>query len=351
MTARIRHYQWVHAMEAETTFETQLIAMLRARTGDPTAAISGLTVLPGHAGQSYGFELATHGAGGGVTREHLVIRLAPAGVRPVGTADVARQARIMQSLEGTAVPAPPVKWIGDDVAEFGRPWFVVGFVSGDKLALGEREFSAEEQRTAARAAIRTHAALHSLPWAPRRAIWGEPVTLAQEIERCHALLDRPTLDPATTVGSAELRARLLATAPAAPRLGCVHGDLQWSNLLIHDGEVSAVIDWELAQIGAVLIDLGWLCLFSDRASWVDSSLVPSQIPAPEELAAIYREMAGFDVSDADVRWFRAFAGYRFGAITAFNLMLHRRGKRIDPTWEDIGLSAALLFARGRELLG
>ncbi len=338
-------------MEAETEFETQLLAMLRARTGDPAASFSALTVLPGHAGQSYGFELRARAADGTVKQEHLVIRLAPAGVRPVGTADVARQARIMESLEGTAVPAPPVKWIGDDLTDFGRPWFVVSFVAGDKLALGEREFSAEEQRAAARAAVRTHAALHSLPWEPRRAVWGEPVTLVQEIDRCHALLDRPTLDPATTVGSAELRARLLATEPAAPRLGCVHGDLQWSNMLIRDGEVRAVIDWELAQIGAVLIDLGWLCLFSDRESWVDASLVPTHIPPPVELAAMYREMVPFDVSDADVRWFRAFAGYRFGAITAFNLMLHRRGKRIDPTWEDIGLSAARLFAHGRELLG
>jgi aminoglycoside phosphotransferase (APT) family kinase protein len=338
-------------MEADTEFETQLLAMLRARTGDPAAAISGLTVLPGHAGQSYGFELTTHDASGAATREHLVIRLAPAGVRPVGTADVARQARIMKSLEGTAVPTPPVKWIGEGVEEFGRPWFVVGFVAGDKLALGEREYSPDEQRAAARAVVRTHAALHSVPWEPRRAVWGEPVTLQQEIERCNALLDRPTLDPATTVGSAELRERLLATEPRAPRLGCVHGDMQWSNMLIRDGEVRAVIDWELAQIGAVLIDLGWLCLFSDPDSWVDRSLVPAHIPSPEALAEMYRGMVSFEVTDADVRWFRAFSGYRFGAITAFNLMLHRRGKRIDPTWEDIGLSAARLFARGRELLG
>jgi hypothetical protein len=57
------------------------------------------------------------------------------------------------------------------------------------------------------------------------------------------------------------------------------------------------------------------------------------------------------VSEADTRWFRAFAGYRFGVITAFNLMLHRRGKRPDPTWEDIAASAPLMFERGLELIG
>jgi aminoglycoside phosphotransferase (APT) family kinase protein len=114
--------------------------------------------------------------------------------------------------------------------------------------------------------------------------------------------------------------------------------------------VLAVIDWELAQIGAVLIDLGWLCLFSDREMWVKADLVPEHIPAPAELAEMYRERAGWAIPDADVRWFRAFASYRFGVITAFNLMLHRRGKRPDPTWEDIALSAPRLFERGRELI-
>jgi aminoglycoside phosphotransferase (APT) family kinase protein len=112
-----------------------------------------------------------------------------------------------------------------------------------------------------------------------------------------------------------------------------------------------VIDWELAQIGGVLLDLGWLCLFSDPGSWVKTDLVPEHVPAPVELAAMYRERVAFSVTEAEVRWFRAFASYRFAVITAFNLMLHRRGKRPDPTWEDIALSAPRLFERGLELIG
>jgi hypothetical protein len=79
--------------------------------------------------------------------------------------------------------------------------------------------------------------------------------------------------------------------------------------------------------------------------------LPSRVKSPEELADIYRSSVSWRVSDGDLRWFRAFAGYRFGAITAFNLMLHRRGKRPDATWEDIALSSKLFFQRGRELIG
>ena len=333
-------------MVTDEEITRQLTALVRAKTGDPSARVSALTTLPGHAGQSYSFELEA-----GAARERLVLRLAPEGVRPVGTADVVRQARIMKSLEGTAVPVPPVRWLDDDPGAFGRPYFVVGFVDGDKLAMGEQEHSAADQQRFARSIVEKLAALHSVAWEPRRAVWGEPRPLLEEMERFDALLDRPMLDPKTTVGAAELRERLRATMPPAPRIGCVHGDFQWSNSLCAGDGVQVVIDWELAQIGAVLIDLGWLCFFSDRKSWVDQSLIPPHAPTPEALAELYRKAVAWPVTDADLRWFRAFAAYRFGSITAFNLMLHRRGKRPDPTWEDIALSSPLFFERGREILG
>jgi len=108
-------------MASDEEIIRQLTALVRTKTGDLSARISGVSALPGHAGQSYGFEIET-GQGAGVKREHLVLRLAPEGVRPVGTADVVRQARIMKSLEGTAVPVPPVRWLDEDPAAFGRPY-------------------------------------------------------------------------------------------------------------------------------------------------------------------------------------------------------------------------------------
>jgi hypothetical protein len=71
---------------------------------------------------------------------------------------------------------------------------------------------------------------------------------------------------------------------------------------------------------------------------------------PDEIVQIYSESAKFPVSMDEVRWFRAFSAYRFGVITCFNLMLHRRGKRPDPHWELIAVSAPRMFERGLELL-
>jgi len=330
----------------------QLAALMREKTGDPGASVSEPIPLPGHAGLSYSFKLTARGGAASRT-ERLVIRLAPEGVPIAGPTDVVRQARIMASLAGTAVPVPPVKCYDNDLRWFGRPFFVVGFLNGDKLALGERSYGAAETRAMVMQAVEALAALHALPWEPRRDAWGEPLSLADEMKRLDNLLDRPTLDAEVVGRGPVLRERLRQSLPSPERVhvGCVHGDFQWSNCLFEDERLRAVIDWELSQIGATLIDLGWLCLFSDRESWETQDLIPQHVLAPDEIAETYVSKSASAIEMGQVRWFRAFAGYRFGVITAFNLMLHRRGKRPDPTWEDIALSGPRLFERGLELLG
>jgi len=139
-------------MATDSDIARQLTQLVRAKIGD--ADVHALTTLPGHAGQSYSFELES-GPPTARMREKLVLRLAPEGVRIAGTADVARQARIMESFAGTPVAVPPVRWYDDDPQWFGRPYFVVGFLRGDKLALGERAFSADETRHLARATLET----------------------------------------------------------------------------------------------------------------------------------------------------------------------------------------------------
>lgn len=325
----------------------KLNALVRAKTGDPGAFAHSLEVLPGHAGFSYSFVLVR--TDGRAPAGKLVLRIAPPGVKIAGPADIVRQARIMASLADTPVPVPPVYWYGDEADFFNRPYFVVGFLEGFKLS--EATLPPEHLKRLARKGIETLAALHRVAWEPRRGAFGEPFPLSEELKRLDYLLDRPTLDPAVVARAPELRERLRSTLPANPRVGCVHGDFQWSNILFNEERPLAVIDWEIALTGPTLLDLGWICFFSDPASWVET-VERRVIPLPaEDVIAAYAQAAAFPVSLDEVRWFRAFGGYRFGVITCFNLMLHRRGKRDDPHWEEVALSAPLMFEHGLELLG
>src|SRR5215470_14967513 len=107
-------------MATDSDIVRQLNQLVRAKTGDANAHVDALTTLPGHAGQSYSFELESSLRNERI-REKMVLRLAPEGVRIAGPADVVRQARIMESLAGTPVGVPPVRWYGDDPQWFGRP--------------------------------------------------------------------------------------------------------------------------------------------------------------------------------------------------------------------------------------
>jgi aminoglycoside phosphotransferase (APT) family kinase protein len=328
--------------DAETI--AQLNALMRAKTGDTRAAVHDFETLPGHAGFSFSFVLERAGA----SAQKLVLRLAPPGVKIAGPADIVRQAQIMTDLRNTPVPVPNVLWYGDEPQYFGRPYFVVEFIEGVKLS--DAPFAPAKMATLARSGIAMLAALHALDWESRRAAFGEPLSLGEELKRLDYLLDRPTLDPQVVARAPELRERLRASIPPTPHIGCVHGDFQWANVLFNNQRPIAVIDWEIASIGPTLIDLGWVSFFADPASWIEVGEARVRPLTPDEILTAYAAAASFEVSADEVRWFRAFAGYRFGVITCFNLMLHRRGKRDDPHWEEIAVSAPRMFERGLELL-
>jgi aminoglycoside phosphotransferase (APT) family kinase protein len=331
--------------EISASTEAALNALVRARTGDATARARSLETLPGHAGFSYSFILDRDGR----PSRKLVVRIAPPAVKIAGPADIVRQARIMASLADSRVPVPPIIWYGDEPAFFDRPYFVAEFVEGFKLS--EAPLPPAELARLARAGIATLSDLHALPWEARREVFGDPLPLADEMKRLDNLLDRPTLDPAVVTRGPEVRERLRSSIPAYPRLGCVHGDFQWSNILFNHERPVALIDWEISSIGPTLLDLGWVAFFCDPDSWVETGEQRVRPLLADEIVESYAAAAPFPVSTADIRWFRAFAGYRFGVITCFNLMLHRRGKRDDPHWEDVALSAPRMFERALELLG
>jgi len=324
--------------------ETALNAMVRARIGDISARAHSLETLPGHAGFSYSFILDREGQ----PSRKLVVRIAPPAVKIAGPADIVRQARIMASLADSKVPVPPILWYGDEPEFFDRPYFVAEFVEGFKLS--EEPLPPADLARLARAGIAMLTDLHAVAWERRREVFGDPLPLADEMKRLDNLMDRPTLDPVVVARGPEVRERLRASIPTNARIGCVHGDFQWSNILFNHERPIALIDWEISSIGPTLLDLGWVAFFCDPESWHPNTERVRPLLA-DEIVETYAASAPFPVSTADVRWFRAFAGYRFGVITCFNLMLHRRGKRDDPHWEEVALSAPQMFDRALELLG
>jgi aminoglycoside phosphotransferase (APT) family kinase protein len=332
--------QWSGDGLLDDDLGARLTAFCRAHAG-AGAEVGELGAMPGHSGLSFGFSLRT-----GAAESRHVLRLPPPGVRHEGPSDVLRQAAVLGALQGTAVPVPPVSWAGDDPRWFGRPYLVTEWLPGSALGPEDGGVPPEgfEPEAAARQAVGALAALHRLD-APRLLPGWEPASPEDDVLRWDRFAGRGAEPTLLSVAPA-LRERLLAAPPRSPRPGLRHGDYQWSNLLFHHGGLTAIVDWELASVGAVLHDLGWLGMFSDAEAWSTEGMWSATV-TPARLAELYAAEGG-DVTD--LAWHRALAGYSFSVIAAFNLMLHRRGKRVDAIYERLALSIPRLLRRAFEVL-
>lgn len=328
--------------------EVRLVPFARAMYDDANAVVSRVHKMPGHAGFSYGFTVTRGGA-----EESWFLRMPPPNVNWRGTADVLRQVEVLNALDGGPVPHCSVRWSGDDLQWFGRPYFVVPRLEGDVLRLGDDDWVAklddEVRRDMARQSMTALAHVHRLDWEKKTPYLGAPVPFDEDVTRWDRFLERMA-EPQRLARSPEVREKLLARLPADAPMGVFHGDFQWSNLFFSfEGRLLAVIDWELCGVGATLNDVGWIATFNDPEAWSDDRVVSGLMPGADELIEMYAHAWGAPLPD--VSWFRALAAYKFAIISGFNLGLHRRGKRHDPLWETTALSMTPLIDRALSLLG
>ncbi len=326
----------------------RLVPFAQDRYADPEARVFDVTKMPGHAGFAYGFSVESQGA-----VESWFIRLPPPNVQWKGTADVLRQVAVLNALDGTKVPHCSVKWSGDDLQWFGCPYFVVPKLEGDVLRIAPGEWGASLPRNAlenlGQQAMTALARVHRLDWRKHLSYLGEPIPFAEDVSRWDRFYERAA-DPECLVLVPEVRQRLLDTIPEDAPVGVFHGDFQTANLFCSKrGDLLALIDWELTGIGATLNDVGWIATFSDVKAWPKGEHARATFLDPDTLIGYYEAAWGEPLPN--LNWFRALAAYKFAIITGFNLSLHRRGKRVDPTWEVTKFSMETLMRRAQELLG
>lgn len=317
------------------------------RYGRDDVRIFDVVKMPGHAGFAYGFRVEL-----GDSTDSWFLRLPPPNVNWRGTADVLRQVAVLNALDETDVPHCSVQWSGDDLQWFGSPYFVVPWLEGDVLRLGEGEWGAKLGDSAlldlGAQVMGALAEIHKVD--PAKASYlGDPVPFDEDVTRWDRFYERAA-DPERLKGVPVVRQKLLDQIPEGAPVGIFHGDFQVANLFCSfDGRLLAVIDWELTGVGATLNDVGWICTFSDPTAWAGERAERPQFLDPDTLVSLYSEAYGAPLPD--LNWFRALAAYKFAIITGLNLSLHRRGKREDPLWEETKLSMTPLIDRANELLG
>jgi aminoglycoside phosphotransferase (APT) family kinase protein len=303
--------------------------------------LSSIDAIPeGHSGFTY-FLTATEGG----WSQRYVLRLPPPGARIAGPADVLRQGRIMAALNEQGLPTPRIIANEEDPTVLdGRPFCLMEAVEGSRI---EPLVGQVPTISIAAAAVDT---LHRLQKVEieRSGLAGErAVPLTEEMMRWAWLMQRA---PEELTGAAPgLGARLAEKQPRDPEPCLVHGDFHYGNMLFEvvDGKpnVVAVLDWEIAEIGPPLLDLGCLCIVAQRNQVPDAPNPGGGIELDvEEVIDLY----GADPEEA--RWYLALSCYKYASIFGYNLMLHRRGKRPDPMYEKLTGVITALIDSGSELL-
>jgi aminoglycoside phosphotransferase (APT) family kinase protein len=109
--------------------------------------------------------------------------------------------------------------------------------------------------------------------------------------------------------------------PASSRTTVTHGDFRMGNLICGEQRIHAVLDWELANIGDPMQDLGWLCV----KTWRFGGIQPvGGIGSREDLFAAYERAAGTAVDPAVVHFWEVWGSVRWAVMCLIKGLAHRR---------------------------
>lgn len=258
----------------------------------------------------------------GELREPLIVRRDPLG--GLLETDRADEFAVLQALETTVVRAPQVRWLDATGESLGRPCLVMVrepgqcdyFVVNGDLPLAERV-------ALARRFCELLVEVHQVPWQSvgLNGVFPDPGRSAAttELARWEAILRRDQVEPYPEL---ELAAHWLAAhAPQSPRTVLVHGDFKPGNVLLQDGRIVALLDWELAHLGDPHEDLGWIT----QPLRTREHLIPGAWERAQ-LLDYYQELTGTEVDHVAVDWWNVLACYKTAVMQASGLRSYIEGR-------------------------
>lgn len=229
----------------------------------------------------------------------LVLRRPPQGHLLASAHDVVREARIMSALGSSPVAVPTIVGVCDDAAVAPVPLVVMEHVDGlvlDRVEVAE-ELTEATRRKVGENMVSMLAAIHdvNLDAVGLDDLASHKPYAQRQLKRWTAQLeasktrDIPALD--------RLTEQLTANIPEHQSISLVHGDFHIRNVIIggDEGEIRAVLDWELSTLGDPLADMGSMLAYWTEAG--EELLGPSAdtlpgFPNRAELSKLYLDATG-----------------------------------------------------------
>lgn len=252
---------------------------------------------------------------------HYVLRRPPLSHALASAHDMGREHRVISALQNTNVPVAPTLAMCDDVAVNDAPFYVMGFVDG--IIVRDPEIASSMLTPATRlqasnSLVDTMAAIHAV----------DPVAVGLgELGRHDGYIERQlkrwygqwSASKTRELGAIDrVHDGLLKHLPIQGPATIVHGDYRLDNCMINDeGNIIAVLDWELCTLGDPLADLGLLMVYwsgpTDEPSGTTFGTTTAEgFLNRAQLAQRYAQVSGRDISHLD--YYVAFAYWKLACI-------------------------------------
>ena len=116
--------------------------------------------------------------------------------------------------------------------------------------------------------------------------------------------------------------------PPAQRVVVVHGDMRAGNFLFNEnGQIRAILDWEMMHMGDPLEDLAWS--MNRLWTWSEPHLIGFMVPR-ERGIRIWEETAGFRADREALFWWEVFTSVKSMAIWMSMNRTFDTGANTDP---------------------
>ena len=254
----------------------------------------------------------------------FVLRRPPTGHILPTAHDMGREFKIISALGPAGVPVPPALGLCTDEAVNGAAFYVMGFVDGviaRTAEIAEQNLDVDSRRRVSLSLIDTLALIHRVdPVAVGLGDLGRTEGyIARQLKRWYSnyRAANESRGGVTLPQIDEVHDYLSARIPEQGVAAIVHGDYRLDNCIVSkDGDVLAVLDWELCTLGDPLADVGQLLVYwpepGERSVLGGSPTAAEGFVTRAEVTKRYTEVTGQDLSKID--FYIAFAYWKLACI-------------------------------------
>jgi len=246
-----------------------------------------------------------------------VLRRPPLGHVLESAHDMGREHRIISALAGSEVPVPQTFGLCEDTDVNGAPFYLMKFVPGviphgpeamDEVCEADRYSFGMDM-------IDVLGKLHLIN--PDDVGLGQlgrkEAYLERQLKRWTRQWEATKTDEIPDMD--ECQRLLHEDMPEQIGSAIVHGDFRTGNMIIGDGKMKALLDWELCTLGDPLADVGYLLNTWILPGESGAEAAPTGrggFPNRDVLCEHYQSATGRDLDR--INYYRAFSHWRLAAI-------------------------------------